>query len=51
VVKVFRGGTATVRQYAKNSNGGYSVADTANIQPAAGQIAVGAPKNLLGKVK
>jgi len=54
VVKVFRGGSGTARQFAKSPSGGYSVADTAKIQPAAATAAVGtasAPKNLLEGVK
>jgi pilus assembly protein CpaB len=53
VVKVFRGGTATDRQFAKNSVGGYGRTTGANIQPAAKQAALAplnAPKNLIGKV-
>ena len=54
IVKVFRGGSGTARQFAKNPSGGYSITDTANIQPAAATAAVGtasAPKNLLEGVK
>ncbi len=54
VVKVFRGGSGTARQFAKSPSGGYTVADTANVQPAAAKADVGtvsAPKNLLEGVK
>ncbi|NKB59907.1 MAG: Flp pilus assembly protein CpaB [Alphaproteobacteria bacterium] len=55
VVKVFRGGSATAREFDKQSSGGYSPKGTAaKIQPAAKQTAVGTgsvPKNLIGKVK
>ncbi len=53
VVKVFRGGSGSARQFAKDPAGGYSLAEGAKIQPAA-QTATGtvsAPKNLIGKVK
>ena len=54
VVKVFRGGTGTARQFAKNAGGGYSVADSATIQPAGAKAAASTdsvPRNLLEGIK
>ena len=51
VVKVFRGGTGTARQFAKNPAGGYSAAGGAALQPAAAQAATAGPKNLIEKVQ
>lgn len=51
VVKVFRGGTATARGFAKNPKGGYVATEASELQPAAAQTAAAGPKNLLGRVK
>lgn len=50
VVKVFRGGSASARKFAKKSGGGYVSTGGDALQPAAAQTAVAGPKNLLGRV-